>query len=206
MRPLPVRVEQLQHRRQSLNALARGLGSYVDHRLQSAIPDLSKAMQSKYVVDLANSVLLIPIEDVLEQCRKHDKPKTRCPFCLDTKLAVCRHCGGAGVEVCRECRGTGRPTRVSRPGGSRQCVGCRGSGCFECGNCTGEGFAPCKRCAPKDGGMGANEREAVEKLIAMAIYLRDGGVDIFTQDALKRSPRLQPEQVKSAQGNSPAEN
>ena len=194
-----LRQQQLQRRRQALNALARGLNFYIDRRLQSTTPELSKAMQSKYVVDLANSVLLTRLEDVLEQCRKHKKPKTRCPSCLDSKWAVCRDCGGAGAGTCQECRGTGRAGRFSRPGSSGQCRVCRGSGCFECSECASEGFVPCKRCTPKNGGMGANEREAVERLIAMAIYLRDGGVDFFTQDALKCSPRLRSEESEDAQ-------
>ncbi|MHC4167120.1 MAG: hypothetical protein ACYSWQ_09205 [Planctomycetota bacterium] len=194
-----LRRQQLQRRRQALNALARGLKFYADDRFQSTIPDLSKAMQSKYVVDLANSVLLTPLEDVLEECKKHEKPKTRCPSCLDTKGAVCRDCSGSGVGICPECRGKGTAGRFSRPGSSGQCRACRGSGCFECSDCAGEGFVPCKRCAPKDGGMGANEREAIEKLIAMAVYLREGGLDFFTQDALRCSPRLRPEEPKDAQ-------
>ncbi len=188
-----LRRQQLQQRREALNALARGLNFYIDHRLEATIPDLSKAMQSKYVVDLADSVLLTPLQDILEECGKHRKPRTRCPSCLDTRWAVCRDCSSAGVDVCRECRGMGRAGYLSRTGSSGQCTNCRGSGYFECNACAGEGFVSCRRCAPEDGGMGANEREAVERVIAMAIYLRDGGVDFFTQDALKCSPRLRSE-------------
>jgi hypothetical protein len=54
--------------------------------------------------------------------------------------------------------------------------------------------------------MGANEREAIEKLIAMAVYLREGGLDFFTQDALRRSPRLRPEEPKDAQEQRKATN
>jgi len=202
-----LRRQQLQQRRQALNALARGLTFYIDRRLQSTMPELSKAMQSRYVVDLANSILLTPLEDVLEECKKYKKPKTRCPSCLETRWAVCKDCSGSGATVCRECRGMGLAGgRFSRPGSSGECEGCRGSGYFECGECAGEGFVRCTRCVARNAGMGANEREAIEKLIAMAVYLRNGGVDFFTQNALKCSPRLQLEKPKDAQESHQAMN
>ncbi len=195
-----LRGQQLHERRQALNALARGLTFYIDRRLQSAMPELSKAMQSRYAVDLANSILLTPLEDVLEECKKYKRPKTRCPACLETRWAVCRDCSGAGATVCRECRGGGLAGgRFSRARSSGECEGCQGSGHFECRDCDGEGFVRCTRCVARNAGMGANEREAIEKLIAMAVYLRNGGVDFFTHDALKCSPRLQLEKPKETQ-------
>jgi len=54
--------------------------------------------------------------------------------------------------------------------------------------------------------MGANEREAIEKLIAMAVYLRNGGVDFCTQNGMKRSPRLRLEKPKDTQESHQAMN
>ncbi len=47
--------------------------------------------------------------------------------------------------------------------------------------------------------MGAEERQTIENLIAMAVYLRAGGIDLFTQGALKCSRRLRPGELKNTQ-------
>jgi hypothetical protein len=189
-----LRQQQLQQRRQALDALIRGLNSYIKQQGQAAAQELGRASQSKYVVDLANSILLTRLEDVLEECRRYKRPATRCQSCLDTGWATCKGCGGAGVRVCLQCRGTGTAGVFSGPGIS--CRGCGGSGCFECRDCSGEGFALCKRCAPETGDMGTSEQKAIEKVTAMAAYLRNGGIDFFTRDALRSSPRLQTVETK----------
>ena len=192
-----LRQQQLQQRRQALDALIRGLNSYIKQQGQAAAQELARASQSKYVVDLANSILLTRLEDVLEECRKYKRPATRCQSCLDTGWATCKGCGGAGVRVCLQCRGTGTAGVFSGPGIA--CRGCGGSGCFKCRDCSGEGFALCKRCAPETGDVGTSEQKAIEKVTAMAAYLRNGGIDFFTRDALKCSPRLQAAEPRDMQ-------
>jgi hypothetical protein len=192
-----LRQQQLQQRRQALDALIRGLNSYIRQQGQSATQELGRASQSKYVADLANSVLLTRLEDIVEECRRYKRPATRCQSCLDTSWATCKGCGGAGVRVCLQCRGAGVAGVFSGPGSS--CRGCGGSGCFECRECSGEGFTLCKRCAPETVDMGTSEQQAIEKVTAMAAYLRNGGIDFFTRDALKCSPRLQTAGPKGTQ-------
>jgi hypothetical protein len=72
-----LRQQQLQHRRQALDALIRGLNFYVRRQGQSATQELGRASQSKYVVDLANSILLTRLEDIIDECRKYKRPATR---------------------------------------------------------------------------------------------------------------------------------
>ncbi|MHC4582417.1 MAG: hypothetical protein ACYS14_13255 [Planctomycetota bacterium] len=170
-----LRRQQLQQRRQALDALIRGLNSFIRQQGQAAAQELGRASQSKYVVDLANSILLTRLEDIIDECRKYKRPATRCQSCLDTGWATCKGCGGAGVRVCLQCRGAGIAGVFSGPG-----ISCRG-------------FTLCKRCAPETGDMGTSEQQAIEKVTAMAAYLRNGGIDFFTRDALKCSPRLQTE-------------
>jgi len=192
-----LRQQQLQQRRQALDALIRGLNSYIKQQGQAAAQELGRASQSKYVVDLADSILLTSLEDILQESRKYKKPATRCQSCLDTSWAACKGCGGAGVRVCLQCRGVGTAGVFSGPGSA--CRGCGGAGCLECRECGGEGFILCKRCAPETGDMGASEQQAIEKLTAMAAYLRNGGIDFFTRDALKCSPRLKPAEPRDTQ-------
>ncbi|MHC4628883.1 MAG: hypothetical protein ACYTDV_18040 [Planctomycetota bacterium] len=47
--------------------------------------------------------------------------------------------------------------------------------------------------------MGTSEQQAIEKVTAMAAYLRNGGIDFFTRDALKCSLRLQTAEPKGTQ-------
>jgi hypothetical protein len=187
-----LRPPQRQRRHQGLDALARGLDSYVNHQPQPTILNLNKAKQSPYILDWANSILPTSVDDMLEKCKQYKKSTTRCRLCLGTYWSACKSCEGAGVRRCLQCRGLGATSASPRLGRPGHCGACEGLGCFECRECTGEGFVPCMRCTPKDGGIPANERKTIEDLMAMAIYLRDGGIDFFTQDALKCSPRLQP--------------
>jgi hypothetical protein len=190
-----LRRQQQQQRGEALDALVKGLNSYAGYQLRSAEQNLTKAMQSKYVRDLAGAVLGTGIEDILAQCDTHGRAPTQCRLCFGSHLASCRDCDGRGVLCCRSCQGKGEgPDRKRR---TRYvsfgiCEKCQGLGWIECPTCRGEGFVACERCAARDGGTAANTRQAIDRLIAIANYLRNGGIDLVTPDALKCSPRVEP--------------
>jgi hypothetical protein len=180
--------QEQERRRQALDALVSGLNYYVNNQLRLAREELKKVMQVSYIVDLANMILLTPLEDIMAkgggQAGKSPGP-AECTSCYGSGWAACRGCGGVGVMKCPGCRGVGRT-----------CSNCEGMGAIECQACAGEGFVKCTKCSPKaqantNSAIGANERDAVERLIAIADYLRSGGIDYFTGDGLKCSPRLQ---------------
>ena len=200
------RAEQQQKRRQALEALVKALKAYADKQPELARDDLKTAMEDRYVVDLANSVLLVRLEEIASRCaRRTDKVPTQCRLCYGSGWKMCRKCMGVGVTVCRQCYGRGTMPGPTGPGvfppqrgqtvQGRVCDRCRGTGTFECPECGGRGFKKCDCAAAKAkprADIGVNEREAIEKVIAIANYLRQGGIDYFSAHALECSPKLQP--------------
>jgi hypothetical protein len=92
-----------------------------------------------------------------------------------------------------------RTRSVAAGGGLTTCKDCLGSGAVDCKVCGGKGEVPCPKCgagaAPAAGPaapIGAAATEAINKVIALANYLRAGGVDFWSPEALKSSPRLIP--------------
>ena len=82
----------------------------------------------------------------------------------------------------------------------KECKGCRG--CKSCDNCKGKGYEICKKCNGKafkkcdlctaKAGIGSHEKEAIEDVLAKAAYLKNGGIDLFTPEAFKPPPKIQP--------------
>jgi hypothetical protein len=193
-----LRKQHQQQRRRALDTLVRGLNSYINYQYKLAMQDLNKATKSQYVVELANSVLSTSLEGILDECKKQEKRARLCKSCFHTGTVACGECKGLGAGICVSCVAVSAVWNPSlrrwhiRPMSSKACQVCRGLGWFECKGCAGNGFVRCKKC----GSTGGNERKAVEKMIIMATYLSDGGINFFTPDALDCSPRLGPEKSK----------
>ncbi len=196
-----LRHRQQQQRHQALDGLIKGLQAYRDGKRVGAMAGLARAVQSPYVVDLANAILPSTLAEIVEQTRRTIQPGG-CPMCGQTGEADCRRCSGTGIRMCPSCKGTGdQRTKTHR--GARStgplvvCHECNGTGAVPCPHCNGRGVVPCPKCQGKDAGDSAagprlapEAGAAVEKLIGLAGYLRDGGIDLYSPKALKRSPRL----------------
>ena len=110
-------------------------------------------------------------------------------------LPDCKLCGGAGIKLCPACKGSGRQEGRSA---SRfaPCPTCRGTGAATCGACGGRGGATCTGCqgpgqpTASRVGLRPSEVRRLAELIAIARHLRDGGLDLYSPDALHPSPQM----------------
>lgn len=190
-----LREREQQQRRQALSGLPEGLQGYLDGKVTTARAGVTQAVQSPYVVDLASHVLGAPLEEVV---RGRLEPAV-CPMCGGTSRADCKRCHGSGVQPCRACGGDG----FSRDNKGRRSVGvaipceqCKGAGAVPCPHCSGRGVVACEKCAMPAGhaadkpGPKPAQIEAIKKLIGLARYLRDGGLDFYSPRALTCSPKL----------------
>ena len=65
-----------------------------------------------------------------------------------------------------------------------------------CPHCRGRGVVSCEKCAPQAGRAGDKSGpkpargEAIKQLIALAGYLRAGGLDFYSPRALICSPKV----------------
>ncbi len=183
---------QEEHKRhEALNHLSKGLNAYVNGQFAAAVQELSKAQESKYVVLLANSILLIPLEKYITKCENAIREMSNCQKCKGTRLQACRECSGSGIKQwCPQCRGEDLVNRILK--NVSFCRNCRGAGYIkECDECNGEGFVECDQCIGKVD-IGTEEKKAINEFIAKASYLYSGGFDYFTAEALEPSPILQP--------------
>ena len=140
-----------------------------------------------------------------------------CPVCGGTAMADCspkvhgrserdETCHGTGWLLCRRCNGRGElsggtpsPRHGPLPRHARQCPDCGGVGAIKCHMCGGRGIVPCVECGgvktavdarPNPASVDAKLCSAIAALIAKARYLRRGGVDLETPEALAPSPKL----------------
>ncbi len=201
-----LRSRQSERRRLAFGDLAEGLQAYIDGRYAEASLALTSAAESQDVLDLADAILLTGLAELTEQCRLGDHGPT-CEKCGGTGLADCRKCKAATWLRCTACKGSGTiqqrpPRRRARKARSRKtipttiCRACNGRGAITCAVCSGQGTTQCDACPGTLGrplgtpAIGTNAQRAIEKTIAIARHLSDGGLDLYSPKAFKVSPRL----------------
>lgn len=141
-------------------------------------------------------------------CRMCDKTGLECcPNCKGVSGIVCRQCKGSGKQgqVSRSNFGTNpcpicdmyeMEIRVSRSRRSRKDPDKAlmyepdsyryTSGLLECPHCHGSGVAPCKVCHQLVAGvLYADDYIAIDTLLGVVSYLNNGGLDFFTEGALR---------------------
>ncbi len=180
--------QQRQRINDALEDLRKGLNAYVGGHYGVAKERLNKARQSHYVKTWADSELLIPLKEIQDKCQKASKGMSNCRKCEGSGLAACEECYGSGWRRCRQCRGRGKIMTGTM---THPCRSCRGKGYQKCGKCNGESFHECDLCSSK-AAIGSHEREAIKDVFTKAIYLQNGGIDLFTPNAFEPSPAIQP--------------
>lgn len=190
-----LRREQVQLRREGLNGLVEGLTGYMSGGRIGVAPGLEQARRSPDVVRLADWVLnpnAPSLPDIVKQVEGSGSAPL-CATCGNTREADCDACNGAGLRPCRECRGRG--IQVSNTGTTRRCPYCHGIGAIKCDACDGKGYVQCQDCDksvimnPVDT-LDAQARVAIQRLIGMARYLSDGGIDVDSPAGRATVPTL----------------
>ena len=195
-----LRAQEGVRRREPIDALTAGLEAYLEGDFRKAVAELRKAAASPWVLETANQVLLNPVDEVIEDCAKRAAASQQggglCPECGGTGWEDCpmKSCYGAGTLLCPVCKGKGS----GRPRGSTQtvlCPRCAGTGELRCKECNGAGVIRCARCGGKGAGgaswVGTNAAEAIHKTLTRMRYLRDGGIGLFSPEALECAPKLE---------------
>jgi len=186
---LATKSEQQEHQQQdALINLREGLIAYMNGHYEAAKQRLNKARQSEYVETWADSELLTPLEDIHKKCEKALQDMSTCKKCDGSGLVACDACYGSGWTPCPQCRGKGK---VSNGRMSYPCKNCKGRGYEICKKCNGKTFKKCELCTAK-AGIGSHEKEAIESVLAKAAYLTNGGIDLFSPEALEPPPKIQP--------------
>ena len=196
-----LRQQQSKARNGALLSLETGLEAYLAGRPDVAAPALRKAADASDVAAMAKRLLPVPLDELIRKCEKGAGRATAvaaggvCLHCGGTGWADCPACQGCGVRLCPDCRGTGK---VARWGEVAAYPKCKRTGALPCEQCKGRGGVSCGKCAKitaaavreGTGGLGAEEARAARKAVAMARYLRSGGIDCESPDALKRAPKM----------------
>ena len=192
-----LREQQDQRRSEGLTGLADGLGGWLIGSRIGVAPALTRALASPDVTELADRILgpvALTLDQIVRQWAGFGETGV-CPDCGQTHQADCTACDGAGFLLCRDCRGRGVRPKTGNRSREEACSTCRGTGAVRCGSCQGKGTVKCQTCAKETPAGGASslptdQRTAVERLAALARYLRDGGVDLYTPRALEKSPQM----------------
>ncbi len=202
VRLVELRLLEQRNRRAAFDALIQALQSSLEGNRAAAHMAILKVREVPEVEKLAESMLGISLND-LAKSRNAEEPFTLCRSCGDTGLADCSHCRGTGIVNCSTCKGRGvlRGREAGRDPADRSltiapCPDCNAGGAMVCTHCAGRGTVPCRTCSresdPRPGAALFDEPMLgnIRKLIAQARYLRDGGIDLFSPDALTCAPRM----------------
>jgi len=185
-----LRARQRQRRIEALDGLVHGLQAYIEGRRRDAALHLHKARQSPAIRAWADRRLLRSIDELIQACggAAATRPTTRvCGLCGGTGRSDCVRCGGAGWRTCPECKGKGH---VIRHGDELVCPTCRGEKLVACKVCEQTGTVTCVRCGLAKGQEpGPYEKSEMTKIIGIARYLRSGGLDLYTSEALEPAPK-----------------
>ncbi len=197
-----LRLLKQQTRRAAFDALIQALQSSLEGNRAATHMAILKVRQVPAVERLAESTLGISLNE-LAKSRNADEQFTLCRSCGDTGLADCSHCRGTGIVNCPTCKGRGalRTREAGRDPAARSvtitpCPDCHANGATVCTHCAGRGTVPCRTCRRESDPRAADTLLTepllgnMRKLIDQARYLRDGGIDLFSPDALTCAPRM----------------
>lgn len=196
-----LRREQRRARLVALDRLSKGMAVYAKHGAGAAAMAMRDVLASPSVLALANANFSRSIQDILKglSAPATSRPARtgRCSKCADMIEVDCPICRGLGAIGCSRCGGRGQGRSTGSPYSSvRDCVSCGATGMVACKKCGGTAVVPCPTCAKKTPGLtGAVdpiEADAAKRLSVMARHLRQGGVDLYSPDALKASPKPAP--------------
>lgn len=198
-----MRTIQQQEKEQALDQLILGLHAYLNSHFTDAAEFLHNASASQYTIQLTQAALAIPLETLIDDCKAAAK-NTSCEDCLGSTNNDCDQCDGSTMKLCRTCKGFGKvkPESENRKKKKKSedrartviCIECSGLGAVRCENCGNTGIVPCKCITRFDVISPAPssfiDRARFNNLISIARYLRNGGIDFFTPQAIKLAPKL----------------
>ncbi|MHC4553219.1 MAG: hypothetical protein ACYSUT_10735 [Planctomycetota bacterium] len=142
-----------------LQTLVTGLIALSEGRNEKALADLQAAGQSESIKRFVDSQIKGGLDGLVQRCRQgtdRDEP------------TICSSCSGAGLDMCTKCRGVGK----NKDGTG--CSICRGLGAKPCDACDRQGVSKQSEAGEPD--------PAIDALIYKTLYLKNGGVDLFTHE------------------------
>jgi len=179
------RVEKIRQ----MGLLALGLRSYLAGSLDAAGEYFAKLDgKEDYAGKVFNVVDNVSLKSLKDACEKASAG-LHCEDCGGTKFIDCRSCLGVGWDLCTRCRGTGWGDMTIDRGRSRRggvCAFCEGLSVVKCDECLGKGLVDCE--SGNHGGVALiseSDREEVEKVLEVALYLKGGSVDVYSEGALE---------------------
>jgi len=180
-------------KKQAMIQLSAGLMAYNDGLYRIAAKHLNACRDNKYVKELLEGNFSVSIEQIIEKCGD-----VNCPQCLGAKKVDCTKCSGSGWVLCRRCKGTGvsgdfdsTASRTRRRNRNNVCLQCGGLTVVRCDNCGGTGLVNCPELSGFE--RGTNEMlydpisNEIKRLLAMSLFLVNGGTDIYSASELKKS-------------------
>ncbi|MBW8015771.1 MAG: hypothetical protein FVQ82_06260 [Planctomycetes bacterium] len=183
---LKLRTEKMQ----AFGELAVGLDAYLAGRLDIAVKYLAKSLEygeGKYVRGVFHSEYSGLLDDVIADC--NSGAESVCRVCGGTEVVDCSSSFGIGWNLCRECRGTGTLETSRVRGRAAVCASCGGLAAVNCKKCLGGGISECpdKDDAASGHGVGSSgpDKDDVKRALAIALYLKKGGADIYSKGALE---------------------
>ncbi len=160
--------EQIKAQRtELLTTLVAGLIAYTEGQYDTAIKQFQVVGQSDDIGRLIKMSIPGGIETLIAECERKSGIS---PYPPADK--GCEDCNGTGWQACRECRGVGKAGRRTE-GQQAACTACRGLGATRCLRCGAVLSVKPQDCIELD--------ERVHELIVKAVYLKNGGADVFTR-------------------------
>ena len=194
-----LRAEQRRARSTAFGMLAQGLRAYLEAGPGLAGTMLRQAASSAQAASLAKP-LGKGMGQLLAAGAAPDPGRAKpCAKCGGTGLVDCaaHRCYASGWVPCGTCKGRG-VLQAKAPALGRIvfyiCRDCAGTGVTRCDDCTGHGTVACKACNRQPGRwaghhLTGNKASAIEKVVCKARWLHRGGIDLYTDGALKPSPK-----------------
>ena len=189
-----LRRQQQTRNQQAFDTLARGLHIYRMAGADAAGIWLETARANSYARALMASSSICLDDIIQERSTLADYPF--CPHCGDTTRENCVACAGTGQRECPLCGGSGIRRHSPSADPNSVCPRCEHSGSIPCASCRGYGILRCRRCDNQHRSQ-VSRRELDEETTAelnriaeLARYLRDGGIDLYTNQALSMTPAI----------------
>ena len=190
----------LNHRRErtlrSLLFLSEGLQAYIAGGSHAARGWLSPIKQSPEAWATIQAFSGVSVEQVFKADGELAE-ESLCPRCGGTGRQNCRRCTGTGARTCRKCGGWGKASKDVSIDPNAPCSECDAFGVVACDACRGYGVVRCDTCAGtgltgSDSGPKVDPKThaMLQETSAMARHLANGGLDLYSANALKCSPKL----------------